>query len=83
MECTQQKEILKDLTTAVKFIRIAKTMLNNIKTKVYEENPNSLIADRLNNYVECLEGLSKGWNDYMIEEFKSQQKMSGAQLKLF
>ena len=83
MEYDEQKEIVKDLKTAVKFIRIAKTMLDNIKTHVAEENDQSVIIGRLDDYVNTLDTMSEGWDNLLVEEFKTEQLMPGCQLKLF
>ncbi len=83
MEYDEQKEIVKDLKTSVKFIRIAKTMLENIKTIVAEDDDKSVIIERLDNYIQNLDNMSESWNSNLIEEFKSEQLMPGCQLKLF
>lgn len=83
MEYDEQKEIVKELKTAVKFIRIAKAMLDNIKTHVAEENDQSVIISRLDNYVNTLDTMSEGWDNLLVEEFKTEQLMPGCQLKLF
>ena len=83
MEYDEQKEIVKDLKTSVKFIRIAKTMLDNIKTIVAEDDDKSVIIERLDNYIQNLDKMSESWNSNLIEEFKSEQLMPGCQLKLF
>lgn len=83
MEYDEQKEIVKDLKTSVKFIRIAKTMLENIKTIVAEDDDKSVIIERLDNYIQNLDKMSESWNSNLIEEFKSEQLMPGCQLKLF
>lgn len=83
MEYDEQKEIVKDLKTSVKFIRIAKTMLENIKTIVAEDDDKSVIIERLDNYIQNLDTMSESWNSNLIEEFKSEQLMPGCQLKLF
>ena len=83
MNSNKQESILKDLKTVVKFIRIAKTMLDNIKNDVAEENDKSVIVNRLDNYVQTLGTMSEGWNDFLIDEFKYEQKIPGCQLKLF
>lgn len=83
MEYDEQKEIVKDLKTAVKFIRIAKTMLDNIKTHIAEENDQSVMVSRLDNYIKPLDNMSDGWDSLLIEEFKTEQMMPGCQLKLF
>lgn len=83
MEYDEQKEIVKDLKTSVKFIRIAKTMLENIKAIVAEDDDKSVIIERLDNYIQNLDNMSESWNSNLIEEFKSEQLMPGCQLKLF
>lgn len=83
MEYNKQKEIVKDLKTSVKFIRIAKTMLENIKTIVAEDDDKSAIIERLDNHIQDLDKMSESWNSNLIEEFKSEQLMPGCQLKLF
>lgn len=83
MEYDEQKEIVKDLKTSVKFIRITKTMLENIKTIVAEDDDKSVIIERLDNYIQNLDNMSESWNSNLIEEFKSEQLMPGCQLKLF
>lgn len=83
MEYEEQKEIVKDLKTAIKFIRIAKTMLDNIKTHIAEENDQSIMVGRLDNYIKPLDNMSEGWDSFLVEEFKTEQLMPGCQLKLF
>lgn len=83
MDKDKQNSVLKDLKTAVKFIRIAKTMLDNIKNDVAEENDKSVIINRLDNHIQSLESMSNSWSDCLVDEFKCEQKMPGCQLKLF
>jgi hypothetical protein len=83
MNKEKQNSVLKDLKTAVKFIRIAKTMMDNIKNDIAEENDKSVIINRLDNHIQSLESMSNSWNDCLVDEFKYEQKMPGCQLKLF
>ena len=83
MNKEKQNSVLKDLKTAVKFIRIAKTMLDNIKNDIAEENDKSVIINRLDNHIQSLESMSNSWDDCLADEFKYEQKMPGCQLKLF
>ena len=83
MNRNKQESILKDLKTAVKFVRIAKTMLENIKNDIAEDNDKSMLVKRLENYIQPLDNMSNGWNEILVDEFKCEQKIPGCQLKLF
>lgn len=83
MEYNEQTEIVKDLKTSIKFIRIAKTMMENIKIQIAEDNDKSVIIERLDNHISTLNTMSDSWDDMFVEEFKTEQLMPGCQLKLF
>ena len=83
MNKEKQNSVLKDLKTAVKFVRITKTMLENIKNDIAEDNDKSILVKRLENYIQPLDNMSNAWNEILVDEFKYEQKMPGCQLKLF
>ena len=83
MDRNKQESILKDLKTTVKFVRIAKTMLENIKNDIAEDNDKSMLVKRLENYIQPLDNMSNEWNEILVDEFKYEQKIPGCQLKLF
>lgn len=76
-----QKEIMKDIKTATKFIRIASTMLHNISEEILDNKLQSDVADELSNISSNLNIISNNV-EKSIEKFKTEEKIPGCQLEL-
>lgn len=82
MEINDCKKIMQDLKTALKFARIARTMLNNIADKITEDNPNTSVAPVLHAAAAELESRCNTV-ELATEDFKTEQQVPGCQLSLF
>lgn len=82
MEINDYKQIMKDLKTALKFARIARTMLTDIANKIAEDNPQTTVAPKL---LAAAEEIDKRCANVELatEDFKTEQKVPGCQLSLF
>lgn len=82
MDNNPQKEVLKDMKTAAKFIRIGRTMLENIKKHIAENSDQSSLVSILECYLEPLRLISDNIDTTVIEKFKTEKSMPGCQLAL-
>lgn len=82
MDSDKQKEVLKDMRTAAKFLRIGKTMLENIKNDIAEDNDQSDLVSILECYLNPLRLISDNIDTTVIEKFKTEEMMPGCQLAL-
>jgi len=82
MDTNKQKTTVKNLRTAIKFVRISKTMLENARNDILEDNAESDLADRIAEHVAALSEISDTFDYTVVEKFKTEQLMPGCQLEL-
>ena len=82
MDNDKQKETIKKMRTAAKFLRIGKTMLENIKNDIAEDNGQSDLVSILECYLNPLRLISDNIDTTVIEKFKTEGMMPGCQLAL-
>lgn len=82
MDSDRQKKVVKDMRTAAKFLRIGKTMLENIKNGITEDNDQSDLVFLLEWYLRPLRLISDNIDTTVIEKFKTVEMMPGCQLAL-
>ena len=82
MDSDRQKKVLKDVRTAAKFLRIGKTMIENIKSDIAEDNDQSDLVLILEYYLRPLRLISDNIDTTVIEKFKTEEMMPGCQLAL-
>ena len=70
------------MRTAAKFLRIGKTMLENIKNDIAEDNGQSDLVSILECYLNPLRLISDNIGITVIEMFKTEQGMPSRQLTL-
>ena len=58
-------------------------MMDRIKTQIAEDNDASVLVTKLDGHTQTLDTMASGWDENLIEEFKTEQLMPGCQLKLF
>ena len=82
MDSDRQKKVLKDMRTAAKFLRIGKTMLENIKNDIAEDNDQSDLVDIIECYLRPVRLITDNIDTTVIEKFKTEQAMPGCQLEM-
>ena len=82
MDINKQKDAVKNLRTAIKFIRISKTMLENARNGILEDNAESVLPGRIAEHIAALSEISDTFDDTVVEKFKTEQLMPGCQFEL-
>lgn len=82
MDHTKQIETLKNIKTAAKFVRIAKTMFENVRNGISEDNGRSETLGRIDGYIASLSIISGTVDTAVAEKFKTEQFMPGCQFEL-
>lgn len=82
MELDKKLKIIKDIKTARRLTRQAKTMLNNSASSITEEKPDSRCATELIRIADSFNIEGEKF-DKSIEEFKREQNVAGYQMTIF
>lgn len=82
MDINKQKDAVKNLRTALKFIRISKTMLENVRNSMFEDNTRSDTSARIGEYIATLSVISDTFDTAVVEKFKTEHSMPGCQFEL-
>ena len=82
MNSTDQKEVLKKLKTARKFLKIASSIFRNASNKILETDVDNDFAKTLMVKHTEIEKMLSSYDDNVIDAFKADQKMPGYQLSM-